>query len=1080
MKTKILKFSLLVSLYTFLCTIAFAQEIKFNQFTAGNGLSNNFVNCLLQDKTGFIWFGTDDGLNRFDGYEIKVYRNNPDDKYSLSGNIIWALCEDHQGNLWIGTKTGGLNKYSPDSDKFKYWKLETDSLEEINITSIFEDSRKYIWIGTYKNGLYRFNPLTEEFDHWYNTNYDKNIISSNFITSIIEDQNSDIWISTYNGIDKIIFSQSGKPNPQLIKESPTPIWYLKTSTLFENMILVGSLNGLQKFDPVSGVFTQIQLPTSDGLQFGQSVSSVAEQSFNNEKILWVGTYGGLVYLNLTTGHNERYIQGETEKSELISNQIHDIIIDRSGVVWIAGENGLNFYSQKRAKFNLISSVNSIFSNTDKLFNMNIRAIAYTDNKSYWFGTDAGLYEIKNKKNNSSITNNPSLTSLNVWSLFYGSSDKLWIGTYGQGLKELDIKTNKLKSWKVDNPDFKTASFNYVKTIAEDKEGNIWIGFWGAGLARLNPADGHLDHWRKENISSTGLSYNDIWAIIKDKKGRIWIGTNGGGLDLYQGENQNNFYNWNANENRKQKLSSNSIFTVFESVQGNKKDDQTILWIGTANGLNKFFIKDDSGNKDGAKLNVEIKSYTVKDGLPDNTIESIFEDENGNLWIGTSSGISFFNTLTEKFANYSAADGLKRSTFNSNSVIKTAEGILIFGCASGLNYFDPKRITQSSYSSPVVITDFQIHNQPENHNNNSELIAGIYNSKSVELLYNQNDFSFQFASLDYNAPDRNEYAYFMEGFDRDWNYSGKRRFVTYTNLDPGEYVFQVKATNSDGMWSNDIAKIFIVIKPPFWKTWWAYTVYVIAFFGLLYFIRKTEIRRRKRKEEERLRREREEARLREAELKAINIEQEKELEKQKIRNRIAQDLHDEIGSNLSSISLMSELIQNDEKINKEASEKIKRIHSVAKGSTQAIRDIVWLTNPSSDSLKDLIVKMKEVADNSSGKFNLNFDYPQEIPDINLLPETKRNIFFIYKEVMNNIIKHSGAKNVNIRFKIEDYNMLLSIKDDGKGFNINDSFNGNGIKNIKSRAKEINAELKFESSPGNGTILELFSSITQMRD
>jgi signal transduction histidine kinase len=327
---------------------------------------------------------------------------------------------------------------------------------------------------------------------------------------------------------------------------------------------------------------------------------------------------------------------------------------------------------------------------------------------------------------------------------------------------------------------------------------------------------------------------------------------------------------------------------------------------------------------------------------------------------------------------------------------------------------------------------------------------------------------------------NQYAYFMEGFDDDWIYSGKRRFVTYTNLDPGEYVFQVKATNSDGLWSEQIAKIFIVINPPFWATWWAYTIYAIVFLGVLAFIRATEIKRREKKEEERLRREREAALLREAELRAKNIEQEKEIEKQKIRDRIAQDLHDEIGSNLSSISLMSELIQNDENINQEASEKIKRIHKVAKGSTQAIRDIVWLTNPSSDSLKDLVAKMKEVADNTLGKFNLSFDYPQNIIEANLPPETKRNIFFIYKEALNNIIKHAEAKSVDIKFNIGNGSIFLAIKDDGKGFNTELFSSGNGLKNIKSRAKEINAQLKFKSTPGNGTNLELAVNITQLRD
>ncbi|HSW55743.1 MAG TPA: triple tyrosine motif-containing protein, partial [Ignavibacteriaceae bacterium] len=510
--------------------------------------------------------------------------------------------------------------------------------------------------------------------------------------------------------------------------------------------------------------------------------------------------------------------------------------------------------------------------------------------------------------------------------------------------------------------------------------------WGGGLARLNTLTSKVKHWRNETDNPFSLSYNDVWAVFEDRKGRIWVGTNGGGLNLHIGEVHNYFNNWSSNKDDEQRLSSNSIYTICESISGNKSDEKTILWIGTANGLNKFVVKNDLDNSNGSKLDVEINYFTVEDGLADNAIESILEDENGNLWIGTSSGISFFNIKDEHFTNYTIADGLSGSSFNSSAAFKTSNGTILFGSTNGLNYFKPERIKQSIYSPSVVITDLEILNQPADIENKSSSNTSIFNSVELDLAHNQNDFSFQFASLDFNAPEMNQYAYFMEGFDSDWIYSGKRRFVTYTNLDPGEYVFLVKATNSDGLWNEQPAKIYIVINPPFWRTWWAYTIYVIAFIGSLYLIRATELRRRRKKEEERLRREKEEARLREAELKAVNIEQEKELEKHKIRNRIAQDLHDEIGSNLSSISLMSELIQNDDNINAEASEKIKRIHKVAKGSTQAMRDIVWLTNPSSDSLKDLIAKMKEVAENTLGKFALSFDYPKALADINLLPET----------------------------------------------------------------------------------------------
>lgn len=1079
---------ILVSMVLFLIpTESRAQNIPFGRLTTENGLSNSFVNCLIQDRTGFIWFGTDDGLNRYDGYEVKVYRNNPDDKSSLSENIIWALWEDHAGNLWIGTKSGGLNKYDPHTDKFEHWGLDSNATGEINITYIYEDSKKNIWIGTYRNGIYRFIPSQNNFEHWQNNADNPNVLSNNFVTSIIEDDFANIWISTYKGLNKFNPDAIEKPFTQIFNDSKNnidlnynPIWYLTKSSFFNNAILMGTLKGIIIFDPLAQEFSQIALPADYGLQFGSSISSIVEEEYAGEKILWAGSYGGLVRINLTTGYKERFIQSKKGDSDLLSNQVHDIILDKSGVVWIASENGLNFYSSKRSKFNSRTPAISFLADVPVLLKNNIRAITQTEDESLWFGTDAGLFGIRVSHGNRSIIQNSELNSLNVWSLFNGSADRLWIGTYGQGLKELNTKTNKIKSWNLDHPDFNVSSFTYVKTILEDNDGMIWTGFWGGGLARLNPLTSKIDHWRNEKNNPSSLSYNDIWILYQDREERIWIGTNGGGLDLYTGEIQNGFYNWNSNKESSQSLSSNSIYTICESINGNKSDEKTILWIGTANGLNRFVVENNSPNSDRSKINVEINYYTVEDGLPDNAIESILEDENGNLWIGTSSGISFFNIKDEHFTNYTTADGLSGSSFNSTAAFKTKDGIMLFGCTSGLNYFDPGRIEQSTYSPPVVITDLEILNQPAGVENKSLLKTNIFNSAELDLAYNQNDFSFEFTALDYNAPDLNEYAYYMEGFDRDWIYSSKRRFVTYTNLDPGEYVFRVKATNSDGGWNEEAAEIYIVINPPFWQTWWAYSIYVIAFLGGLYLIRATEIKRRKRKDEERLRREREEARLREAELKAVNIEQEKEIEKQKIRNRIAQDLHDEIGSNLSSISLMSELIQNDEKINAEASEKINRIHKVAKGSTQAMRDIVWLTNPSSDSLKDLIAKMKEVADNTLGKFDLHFDYPKDITEINLLPETKRNIFFIYKETLNNIVKHAEAKSVWIKFGTENKNIFLSIKDDGTGFNASAGYGGNGLKNIRSRAKEINADLKFESTPGKGTLLELTANITQMRD
>ena len=1048
---ELLKFSFLFLLSVLIFnSVIFSQSIPFGKISVEEGLSNSFVNCLLQDRTGFVWFGTDDGLNRFDGYEVKVYRNDPSDNSSISENIIWALWEDHSGNLWIGTKSGGLDKYDPLTNKFEHWEIDSASPEEINITYIYEDSKSNIWIGTYHNGLYRFNPSKNKFEHWQNTIGNPKLLSDNFITSIIEDQNSNIWIATYAGLDKFIPQQTDRPFKKIFSDFKNPIWYVTKSSFIENTIWMGAFNGLFNFDPVNEKLSQINLPEKDVLQFGNSVSSIAEEYFLSEKILWIGTFGGLVQINLSTGHEKRFLQTKKGDSEIVSNQIHDLIIDRSGVLWIATENGLNFNSQKRSKFNLVASGNPLSEILPQLSGKNVRAVTETSDKSLWFGTDAGLLGLQSKTGHSSIVQNPELLSINAWSLLSGSSERLWIGTYGQGLKDLNLKTNKLKSWKVDNPNYNVSAFGYVKTIIEDDDEMIWLGFWGGGLAKLNPINSNVVHWRNEKDNPSSLSHNDIWVLQKDSKGRIWIGTNGGGLNLYNPEMPNSFYCWNSSNKNKQTISSNSIYTICESVSDSKPDNQTVLWIGTASGLNKFIIINDSGSSDGSKLDVEIKHYTVENGLPDNAIESILEDESGNLWIGTSSGISFFSVDEESFTNYTTADGLNGSSFNSSAAFKTADGIMMIGCTTGLNYFDSRRIKQSAYSPLVVITDFQILNQPADEKNISMIHSNNFNSKEIVLSYNQNDFSFQFASLDFNAPALIQYAYYMEGFDREWIYSGKRRFVTYTNLDPGEYVFQVKATNSDGLWNEKAAKIFIVINPPFWATWWFRTFMILCLLSVgpfIYYRRVTALQKEKR----------------------IQVEFSKQLirSQEEDRKRIASELHDSLGQDLL-------VIKNLALMNKDKNEHFDEISRTTSFAIDDVRRIAYNLHPYQFDRLGLTKAIGSMFINIEGLSEIKFDNEIENVDGIFEKEKEINIYRIIQEGVNNIIKHSGADKARIKVQKLEGSVIVEIADNGKGFIleiVRSESKGFGLKNLENRVSFLGGEIQFTSDNEFATIVKI---------
>jgi len=817
------------------------QTIHFNHLTTEDGLSNNNVYDVIQDQIGFLWFATDDGLNRFDGYEFKVFRNEPGNQNSLSDNSVWALRKDKKGFIWIGTKNGWLNRYDPVSDKFSKWKIESDVQKENAITYIYDDSKGLIWVGTYRSGLYRLNPSNDKIDHWSNEPNNNASISNNYISSILEDKSGNLWISTYNGLNKFNPKSSSKifthyfhlpENSNCLSNSL--VWFLTQSESDSNIIWIGTANGLTKFQIDKENFSQIQIPNPDRLQFGNAVGSVIEEKTNGEEnILWIDSYAGLIRLNIKNETANRFINNKYDPNSISSNQIHRMFRDRSGVLWIATEKGLSYFSLKSAKFNYLFSDNFNLANPEVLRKKNIKAITITPDDRIWFGTDEGLYYSDNSTGKLTLKKLDHSEKLNVWSLASGSKE-LWIGTYGSGLFYLDLKTNSLKAIPNYEKRSRSQAVKYVKSLCVDKDNKLWIGFWGMGLARFDPSNEHYVGWLNEKSDSSSLSFDDVWVIHQDKKGRMWIGTDGGGLNLaYRqagllDENDGGrFYRWTAGESDYRNLSSRGVYSICESSVKKSTEDATVLWIGTNNGLNKFAVKNSESKKD-LPPEVEIAQFTIKDGLADNSVKSIVEDDDGNLWLGTGSGISFFDTDKNQFTNFSKTDGVIGSDFNFSSAYKNKNGIIFMGSTEGLNYFYPADIKLSAYMPPLLITDFQIFNRSVKVGNNSPLKSSLYQTEEIILSYAQNVFSFQFAALDYSSPQKIQYAYKMEGFDNDWVNSGSRRFVTYTNLNPGEYTFKVKSTNSDGIWNNNFKEFKVIITPPWWQTPWAIGLYALIF------------------------------------------------------------------------------------------------------------------------------------------------------------------------------------------------------------------------------------------------------------
>ena len=838
--------------------VKFSQSINFNHLTVENGLSNNKVNDVIQDQFGFIWFGTEDGLNRYDGYEFKIFRNDPEDSTSISDNSIWALTEDSNGNILVGTKAGILNIYNPISEKFIRKEIKSDRSNQNSITALLEDSKGNILVGTRRKGVYKFDKALENSIHWGKDTTKENSLTFFSIRSIIEDTKGNILIGTYKGFNKLNTNAPEKGFQQYYYYADNPnslsdnqIYNLSRSNIDPNIIWIGTKNGLTKFDSEKNSFTRIEIPNPKNIQFGSGPSTVIDEIINGERYIWTDTYGGLVRMNLVTRESKRFTYNQYDPNSLVSNQINRIFKDKLGIIWIATNNGVSYYAPKSSKFNSVLNSDVSPFLTATINKKDLTAIYKNNSGKIFLGFNNEIISIDQKRKSTVVKNYQKLSNLIPWSFTSRDDNLLWIGSFGQGLKTFDVETDKLKSWNVEHPELTSNAASFIKSLFTDSKGNIWIGFWGLGIAKLTPNNKFI-HWTTNPSDNNALTIADVWSIKEDEHGRIWIGTQGGGLNLFEDKDGGIFHHWLLTNDKTNSLSSNVINTI--NIAQNKNDSssksKTILWLGTSNGLNKFEIV--NNDTDIYNIDARITSYTVNEGLPDNSVNSIVEDDNGNLWLGTGSGISLFNVNEETFANFSTADGIFGRKMNLESSLKLENGLILFGSPEGLNIFDPKKIRQSLFKPNVVFTDFQIFNKTVKIEKDSPLKKSILDTKLIVLAHEQNVFSIGFAALDYNSSKSIHYAYKMEGFDVDWIKSGKRRFVTYTNLDAGEYTFKVKSTNADGKWNDEYSSLKIIMSQPWWKSSWAYFSYVIMIVIGLFGIRRFEQNRTKLRTELKMR------------------------------------------------------------------------------------------------------------------------------------------------------------------------------------------------------------------------------------
>lgn len=1064
-----------------------AQSIVFNHINTNNGLSNNYVSDLYQDRTGFLWFATDDGLNRFDGYDFKIYRNNPADKNSISDNAVLSFSEDAQGNLWIGTKNGFINKYDPVLDKFTRWEIKSDITKENPINVIYIDKSGLVWIGTYRSGLYRLNPNTGKIDRWVMNENNPASLSNNYVSSIVEDELGSFWIGTFYGLNKLNLQKSFTRFEKYFFDkdienslSDNLIWSITQSVIDKNIFYIGTSNGITELIPAQNKFTRIRIDNPANLQFGTGSGVVIDENINGEKILWTNSYAGLVRLKLSNNATTRYLPEKSNTSSIASYQINKMLKDRSGVLWLATNKGLSFLSQKNNKINNTFTSTIFDFNSSKLNEINSTAILKTKSNLLFIGTDKGLF-YSNIVAKAGFNKNLLVPNKTVWSLTEDNSGNVWVGTYGDGLYKLNQTNNRIEKIDALNNIVRSTSRNFIKSLAVDKNNNLWYGTWGVGLAKLNLTTNKVEYFHHLKDNSHSISHDDVWVIFIDSKNRVWIGTNGGGLNLYSELNGGIFHHLIADSKNQISLNSNSIFSICESSLHNNPDE-TILWIGTSNGLNKVVVDNSNMNKSSIPEIKTIKCFSNKDGLADNSIKTIVEDKNGNLWLGTSSGITLFDLSKNIFINFTTADGVNGADFNFSSGLSYDDDLIILGGTSGINFLNPKSINLSEYTPQVVISDFQIFNKSIKPSENSALTKSVFTTNEIILSHTQNVFSFLFSALDYNNPSSISYAYMMEGFDEEWITSGTRRYITYTNLNPGKYVFKVRAKNSDGIWSNKIASVVVVITPPWWQTIWALFLYFFVIVFGIWAIVKFQSNRTRLQQELRMR-EFESYHLKEIEqMKSrffANISHEFRTPLMLIKGPLEELLRGRIKENLTHHYKM--LLRNTEKLQQLIDQllELSQLESASIPLKKETFDLVSL-------LKTLSAVFVQLAEQKNIRFNFSSE-----PESCYVILDKDKFEKIINNLLNNAFKFTDVGgNVTIELFekiISDKKFaLVSIHDSGVGiskenqskifnrfFQVDDSSKRNyggsgiGLALVKELVTLLGWEISVSSNEGEGT-------------
>jgi ligand-binding sensor domain-containing protein/signal transduction histidine kinase len=1009
------------------------HDIRFNTLSVNGNSFQRWIRSIVQDDYGFLWFGTTDGLYKYDGYSIKRYRHERENPDSVADGGINALSKDRDGSLWIGSQYGGLYRLDPSRETFARYRHEAGkpgTLANDTVHCIFRDRAGKLWIGT-NDGLDRLEPGSGTFIHYRNNPRNTGTLSSNMVESVYEDQRGNLWVGTVGGLNELDRATDRFSRFLHDPADPHSIGHDYVSSILEDrsgvLWLASSFgDGLSALDVKTGEFTRYSFHAEE--QSSQGVTGVGGIFADRDDSLWVCTVErGLLKLNRERTTFFRYANDPDNPNSMPNGAVDSVLEDAEGEMWVGTRSGLSRFQRGPPSF---VTYKHEAGNPNSLHDDMILAVQADSQGSLWIAGEDGLNRLDRRTGQFTFyQHNPK----DIYSLSYNKAvairedrqGTLWFGTYGGGLDRFDRATGRFFAYRHDPTNSGSLSSDAVFSLLIDRQGTLWVGTQGGGLDRFDARTGRFTSYLNDPPNPNSM----LTVLFEDRAGMIWLGTQNEGLNRFDPRTKE-LISYRHNPDDPQSLSDIRVNAIREDQQGR-------LWIGTENGLDLL-------DRNRGTFNV----FTTSEGLPDNVVESILIDSHGYLWLGTHNGLSRFDPRTKTARNYFETDDLAGNLLNPNGSAGSCQapnGEMIFGSNSGVTAFYPERVYDNPYVPPVRLTGFLLSNKQPNPGRGSPLIKSIWGTDSLTLTHRQNILTLEFAALSYMAPAMNRYRYRLESLETQWNeVDSGRRVATYTNLPAGKYTFRVQGSNNDGVWNNKGVSLAITVLPPWWATWWFRSILSLAIAALAIGAYRARIRQ-------------------------LNLRFEDRLAE---RTHIAQELHDTLVQDMVAVGLQLDIIEDQINGQPSAAQSTldvvrDRVREAISRGRHALLDLRSSTATTDDLIESLSRAGMELGTGEVPRFRAFVQGNQCQLHSLIWHELDR----IGREAITNAFRHAGARSIEVGLFCSGHAIDLVVRDDGCGMTTDLVSKGRpghfGLHGMRERAERAGGRLTVRSRHNGGT-------------